>query len=568
MTLEQFKETKAYRYATWVCEPDNRSVNKYIRINCANFLYEIEHQHEYIFDLKMADKILKLLRLINFATGEVSGKSIYEAGAPFNHYLVLNIFCWVYKDNPKKRRYQQCILHISRKNNKSGISALFMILLMLLEPQFSEFYLCSNTKQQSKIVFSEVEKLIKCSPLIRKRFTITKNLIECTINNNKLEYLSSDVDTLDGRRSSASCIDEVGASKDGLLIESQASSMLSVENRLLILISTSYPNTMNPFIDWTNYCKRILDEVVRDDKVFSMLYQLDEEDMEDIDSLTMEQMQKSNPIQGFCDSGREYLESEYKKALEMGGSKKTSFLCKHLNCWLTSAIGEEYIDIKDLQKCKVDKDSFNWYGKKVFCGFDMARTGDNTSFSIICYEDGEVYSKNFAFYPADKTEQKSKEEKVNYYEYDAKGYSVPVGDLFVDIEEIFDFIMSIIQEYELEVDMFGYDQRDMTGLAQMLEREGIPTMAIPQHSKYLGQPIKLLEQYVLQQRFFYEANELLEINFQNCKCVYDTNNVKYITKKKSKSTKVDMVFSLLNALYLLNVKLINDITEDDFVIQM
>lgn len=571
MTLEQFKETKAYKYAEWACEPNNKSVNKYIKINCANFLHEINNQDKinYTFDLKMANKILKLLRIINFATGEVAGKSIYEVGAPFNHYLVLNIFCWVYKDNPKKRRYQQCILHIAKKNNKSGISALFMVLLMLLEPKFSNFFLCSNTRQQAKIVFDEVERLIKSSPAIKKRFVITKNTIECTINNNKLEYLSSDVDTLDGRRSSASCIDEVGASKDGLLIESQASSMLSVENRLLILISTSYPNTVNPFLEWTNYCKRVLDGVATDDKLFSMLYQMDDEDLKDLEenSLTLEQMQKANPIQGFCESGVEYLESEYSKAKEMGGAKLTSFKTKHLNCWLSGAIGEEYINIKDLQKCKIDKDSFDWYGKEVYCGFDMARTGDNTSFSIICYEDGEVFTKNFAFYPADKTEQKTREEKVNYYEMNAKGYSVAVGDLFVDIKEIFEFIMSIIRKYDLDVAMFGYDQRDMTGLAQMLEREGVPTMAIPQHSKYLGQPIKLLEQYILQGRFYYETNELLEINFQNCKCTYDTNNVKYINKKKSKSTKIDMVFSLLNALYLLNVKLINDIVEDDFVIQ-
>lgn len=197
----------------------------------------------------------------------------------------------------------------------------------------------------------------------------------------------------------------------------------------------------------------------------------------------------------------------------------------------------------------------------------MARTGDNTSFSIICYEDGEVYSKNFAFYPADKTEQKTREEKVNYYEMDAKQYSVPVGDIFVDIKEIFEFILKIKEEYQLDIEFFGYDQRDMTGLAQMLDNAGIPTVAIPQHSKYLGQPIKMLEQYILQGRFFYEENDLLEINFSNCKCTYDTNNVKYINKKKSKSTKIDMVFSLLNAMYLLNNKLINEL-EDEFCFQV
>lgn len=572
MTLEEFKLSPTYRYALWCCEPDNISVNRYIKILCANFIYEINNQDkiDYFFDLKMANKIMKLMKLIKFATGGVAGKTLYEACVGYQYFLVLNIFCWKEKRNFQKRRYEVCLLHIARKNSKSVNSALFMILLMLLEPKYSEFYLCANTREQAKIVYNETSKLINSSPAIKKHFNIKRDVITCKLNENTLKALSSDYNTTDGLRVSGACIDEVGAGKDGMLIESMASGMLSVENRLMILISTSYPNTTNPFLEWTEYSKRVLDGISEDSKLFAMLYSLDEEDFKSAEEncLTVEQMMKSNPLQATLKQGREYLESEYKKALDMGGAKLTSFKTKHLNIWLSGAVGEEYVNLQDLQKCKIEKDSFSFYGKTVICGFDMARTGDNTSFSIVCYEDGKVYSKNFAFYPADKTEQKSKEEKVNYYEYDAKGYSVPVGDLFVDIEEIFDFIMSIIQEYELDVEMFGFDQRDMTGLAQMLEREGVPTMAIPQHSKYLGQPIKLLEQYILQERFFYEENELLEINFQNCKCTYDTNNVKYITKKKSKSTKVDMVFSLLNALYLLNVKLINDITEDDFVIQM
>ena len=208
----------------------------------------------------------------------------------------------------------------------------------------------------------------------------------------------------------------VAVSYTHLLIESMASGMLSIQNRLLIMISTSYPNTQNPFLEWTQYSKRVLDETSKDEKLFAMLYSLDEEDVKDIeeDSITVEQMMKANPLQAKLKGGREYLYSEYKKALDMGGSKLTSFKTKHLNLWLSGSIGEEYINIKDLQKCKMKKDSFDWYGRKVFAGFDLARTGDNTSFSIICYEDGVVYSKNIAFYPADKTEEKSRQEKVNY----------------------------------------------------------------------------------------------------------------------------------------------------------
>ena len=72
---------------------------------------------------------------------------------------------------------------------------------------------------------------------------------------------------------------------------------------------------------------------------------------------------------------------------------------------------------------------------------------------------------------------------------------------------------------------------------------------IRQHSSVLHPPTKLLKEKILSKEFAYENNRLLEINFQNARCVYDTNKNQYVTKKKS-TGKVDMVVSLINAVYM------------------
>ena len=46
------------------------------------------------------------------------------------------------------------------------------------------------------------------------------------------------------------------------------------------------------------------------------------------------------------------------------------------------------------------------------------------------------------------------------------------------------------------------------------------------------------------------ANDLLEINFENARCTYDTNMNRYVNKKKSNG-KVDMVVALINAVHML-----------------
>ena len=58
----------------------------------------------------------------------------------------------------------------------------------------------------------------------------------------------------------------------------------------------------------------------------------------------------------------------------------------------------------------------------------------------------------------------------------------------------------------------------------------------------------------------------MEINFQNARCTRDTNLNQYVNKKKS-AGKVDMVVSLINALYLLQVNVL-DAMESDFGCQI
>ena len=82
------------------------------------------------------------------------------------------------------------------------------------------------------------------------------------------------------------------------------------------------------------------------------------------------------------------------------------------------------------------------------------------------------------------------------------------------------------------------------------EHDGYNTVIVRQHSDTLHMPTKLLYEMILQRRFRYEENQLLEINFENARCTFDTNQNRYVNKKRSIG-KVDMVVALINAVYLL-----------------
>lgn len=497
------------------------------------------------------------MKLINFATGAVAGQSLYEACVGYQYFFILNIFCWKRKDKPEKRRYEICLLWIARKNSKSCNAGLIMIILMLLEPRYSEFYLCANTREQAKIVYSETRKLIESSPFIKDKFNIKRDVITCKLNQNTLKALSSDFNTTDGLRVSAACIDEVGAAKDGGLIESMTSGMLSVQNRLLILISTSYPNTQNPFLEWTDYSKKVIDGVVDDEKLFAMLYSLDEKD-----EMVVENFMKANPLQSTLEDGREYLESEYKKALEMGGAKLTSFKCKHLNIWLDGDVGEIYIPTEELRKCRL-QEPFDWCGRNVYLGIDLAMTTDNCSVAMVTEEGGKVYANVWAFIPTDRIEEKARIEKVDYRAMIRNGNCFSCGENVVDYGFIENFILGLETKYGVRIVGIGFDRYNCLSTAQKLENNGYKTTEIKQHSSVLHSPTKLLEELVLTEQFGYESNRLLEINFANARCLYDTNLNRYVNKKKS-TGKIDMVAALINALYLQEQEML----QEDFVVQV
>lgn len=110
-------------------------------------------------------------------------------------------------------------------------------------------------------------------------------------------------------------------------------------------------------------------------------------------------------------------------------------------------------------------------------------------------------------------------------------------------------VLGLEEEYGVEIVQVGYDKYNAISTVQKLEAAGYECVEIKQHSSVLHMPTKLLKEAVLGSTFFYEENRLLEINFENARCTYDTNMNRYVNKKKS-AGKVDMVVAVINSVYL------------------
>lgn len=209
--------------------------------------------------------------------------------------------------------------------------------------------------------------------------------------------------------------------------------------------------------------------------------------------------------------------------------------------------------------------NIDWNGRVVYLGLDLSQTNDNTAIGMVSVDDdNNILFDSIAFIPEGRIEEKNAYEKIDYRAFIRAMKCIACGDRVIDYGVIEDFIMNIENKYGVQIQAIGYDRYNCLSTASRLEKAGYNTVEIRQHSSVLHSPTKLFKEKILNGEAKYTENKLLEINFQNAKCTYDTNKNLYVSKKKSNG-KVDMVVALINAVYLLEQDVF--LNSMDFVVQ-
>ena len=575
------RDGRAYKYAQWAVSETEGMVPHYVKVQAQQWMDIVDDYNEDAYvDEKEFEKICNLLKLMIHPDVHCS---IYDAMEDYAWLLITATLCtmWregseIYDDNKvsfescKIRYYTTALLEISRKNHKTFYCAVIIILLMLTGVGFGRYFSVAPTLAQSSEVKLAVRKILKSSPLLVDEedpaFKILRSEVTCNINESNFTPLAYSNDNLDSRLANAFVADEAGG-MDSYPLEAMRSSQIEIINNLGMVISTQYPNDDNVFIDEVDIAKKLLDGVLESEDVgtyFSLLYEPDDE------LKTGEIWQKdgrciyqSNPI---AVEKKAVYKNIIKKrtAAILYENKRENYLCKHNNIRYRGLGVEGYIDIQKVKLCFGEIEKEWWKGRKVWIGLDLSLSEDNTAAAMVTEENGIIYAKVLGFLPDGRIEQKTSKEHVNYKRCIDHGDCIACGDEVIDYSVVENKIMTLEEEYGVTIMQIGYDKWKAISSVQKFEAAGYECVEIKQHSSVLHAPTKLLKEKILSKEFIYDSNRLLEINFQNARCTEDTNLNKYVNKKKS-AGKVDMVVSLINAMYLLQQYMLYGV--DDFSVQ-
>lgn len=533
---------------------------KYVILQSKDFL-KIAHgeDDEYCLNEKLLNKIYKILKILKMAKGPRAGQSIYKSLAGYQWLLITAVICTVRRDDMRKRRYETALLEICRKNGKTFVVAVLFILLFYLEPAYSRFFSVAPDGALAREIKEAIEPLIATNADVFEdgEFKVLRDYILHKPTKTKYTPLNYSTSRLDGKEPSIFIADEIGALPTPYAIEAMRSGQLLVKNKLGFVISTKYPTINNPLEDEVNDAKQILDGLVDDKTVFALLYEPDntKDWMTDDDVL-----RDGNPLAIEIDSTWKDLLRKREKAIRRE-SLRENFLTKHCNIIYQGAGTESYVSIDAVRACKVEE--IDWTGKQVYVGVDLSMSNDNCAVAISAEEDGEIYSDVIAFIPEGRINEKNEFEHIDYRQFIAAMKCIACGDMTVDYSVIEKFVFDIEERYDVTVMSIGYDRYNALSSAQKWE-ERYTTVQIRQHSDTLHPPTKLLYEFIMNQNWHYTENKLLEINFENAKCTFDTNMNRYVNKKKSNG-KVDMVVALINSIYLLQQDVL--LYDGDFVVQ-
>lgn len=565
MVSAKLKKHPAYIYAKDVVEGKKEIADNHMKIVCKRFLDELDKKKvtytfngnkvEYVFDELELQRVETVLKFINMASGTKRGATVYDSLIGFQWFFLVNIFCWKHADNFKRRRYQHATMLIGRKNSKTFLSAIIFILMLMLEPQFSELYSVAPDKELSKQIKRQMDAIIQSSPGIREKFKISQKEVVCLITKNKFTPLANSNDRLDGREPTAFLADETGALRDHYPIDAMESGQITVPNSLGIIISTAYTTLENPMTQEVQRAEDKVEGEHYDPTYFSMLFKTDDPKKWNSD---VNEMLKANPLAQHVPEIKEDLLEKRQQAILYKASRQ-NFLTKFMNIFVDGDEGEAFVEEETLMKGELHEE-FDWYGRDVMVGIDFAQSRDNFGIAMIAFdEDRQVYvAKSWAVVAKDRVQDKTKNEKEDYPEYIKNGWVMDSGGPTIDYGEVEQFIMTLEENYGVNIKQIGYDRWQAQSSVAKFEAEGYDCVEVPQNARGLYPPTKYLREQIENEQFFFDKNDFYVHNFLNATMIVDNQLSYYLNKKKSKG-KIDMVAATVDAMALWLIEKVDEV---------
>jgi phage terminase large subunit-like protein len=523
----------------------------------------------YYFNEALAEQAINFIQILPTAEGTPLKLELFQK------FLVSELFGWR-KKSDDTRRYSECFISFSRKNGKSFLLSCIASIYLLIEnkpPQSREILFTANTFKQAKIAFNMfkhgLRQLAKESPTIRQRLKINDAEVFDLTSNSHAVAMASNLQALDGYRSDLAVIDEYALATDRNIKEVIKTGQINSDNALLAVISTSGNNLNSPMYKDYQFAKEILDGKKQADDLFIAIYEQDYKN-EVIKALKDPMLlEKSNPLLANADR-RSVMLPKLINSINLA-SEQDNLLpvyVKNANLWLQNR-ENSYIPVKDWEKETIDTPNIS--KKPVWFGIDLSKDFDLTSVSwLIPFTQDK--DKKFLFADSHSwvgtkygLDEKIKRDHFDYRKGQERGECsiTKLESGVIDYDEIFQYILRLVDQYDLKVQGVCYDPYRFGELIPKFEKKtDWQLIQVRQGRKTLAQPTMQFREDLFNHKIKHDDNQLLKYAVNNAVIVYDRLQNPLIDKAKSQN-KIDPLASLMNAYTQAKAVLVSEKVQHD-----
>lgn len=470
-------------------------------------------------------------------------------------------------DENNKRQFREIVLIMARKNGKSLFASAvaryewqqggYGARVYCLAPKLDQTDIIYNSIWQQTTLDPEYQKLkaevqagikyherktVDDSELPKHRMT---DLYIAAINSTVKKIAFSDKKS-DGFNPSLTICDEIASwqgDKGLKMYEVMKSGMgareMGENPSILFSCSTAGYIEGSIYDELLKRCSRFLLGDSRETKLCPFLYIID--DMEKWNDIN--ELQKSNPNLGVSVSV-DYLLEEIAVA-EGSLSKKAEFITKYACLKQNSSLA--WLPAQTVEKMCGDSLNLEHF-RSSYCvaGIDLSQTTDLTAATVVIEKDGELYVFAKFWLPAEKIDEAIARDGVPYNLYVQQGFLELSGDNFVDYHDCYNWLTSLVENYEILPLMVGYDRYSAQYLVQDLDRYGFQTSDVYQGDN-LWPVLQEMEGLFKDGKVHIGDNALLKIHLLNAAIKMSAERGRGKLVKINPSLHIDGVAALADA---------------------
>jgi phage terminase large subunit-like protein len=511
----------------------------WIQQACQRHLDDLQHGPErgLRFDEAAGAKVLKFFSILHHSKGEWAGHLIELE--PWQQFMLWTLFGWKRADGT--RRFRTAYIEVARKNGKSTIGAGVGLYLMTADGESgAEIYAAATKRDQARITHSEAIRMVRSSPMLKKRIKIFRDNLNIEGTASKFEPLGADSDTMDGLNIHGAIVDEIHAHKTRDVWDKLDTGTGARRQPLLFGITTAGYDRQS--LCWTlnEYTKKILDRVVDDDSFFGMVFTLDDADDWQDEATWIKANPNLNVSKKLDD-----LRRKADRAKEMP-SAQNSFLRLELNVWTQSET--KWMPIEHWRQCGMPLDYSKLSGRKCYAGLDLSSTSDLTAWVLVFppLPGEDVYLVLPRFWiPEDNLQKRVHDDRVPYDVWLRGGHLMSTPGNVIDYDFIFDQVEKDAKAFKVEE--IAFDRWGAARVVNVLQAKGLTCVEFGQGFASMSPPMKELERLVMSHKIAHGNNPVLNWMADNVVANLDAaGNIK--PDKERSREKVDGIVALIMGL--------------------